>query len=84
MLDPYKQITVNPALAPKVEEIRSLILDAYIPNIKFVFCNNGLKWNSISQKWIDELKDLYREKISFDHFNHTSIINILRSTKKLI
>ena len=62
LLDPYKQITVNPALAPKVEEIRSLILDAYIPNIKFVFCNNGLKWNSISQKWIDELKDLYREK----------------------
>ena len=83
MLDPYKQITVNPALAPKVEEIRSLILDAYIPNIKFVFCNNGLKWNSIAQRWIDELKDLYREKISFDHFNHVSIINILRSTKKI-
>ena len=37
LLDPYKPITINDRLTPKVEEIRSLIKDRYIPNIKFVF-----------------------------------------------
>jgi len=83
LLDPYKPITTNDRLTPKVEEIRSLIKDGYIPNIKFVFCNNGLKWNSIAQQWINDFRNKYGDSVSFDHFNHNSIINILRSVKKI-
>jgi hypothetical protein len=44
IFDPGKPIEMNDDLMPKVEDIRSLIADGFIPNIKCVFTNNGLKW----------------------------------------
>jgi hypothetical protein len=45
IFDPGKPIELNDDLMPKVEDIRSLIADGFIPNIKCVFTNNGLKCN---------------------------------------
>lgn len=81
LFDPFRQVTLNEKIAPKVEEIRSLIRDGYIPKVRFVLCNNGARWNDIAQVWIDELKKDYPEKVEFVHFNHDSIIHILQRTK---
>lgn len=81
LFDPFRQVTLNEKLAPKVEEIRSLIRDAYIPKVRFVLCNNGAQWNDIAQGWIDELKKDFPDKIEFYHFNHDSIVRILQRTK---
>lgn len=81
LFDPSRQVTLNEQLKPKVEEIRSLIRDAYIPKVRFILCNNGAKWNNISQIWIDELKKDFPEKVEFCHFNHDSIVKILQRTK---
>lgn len=81
LFDPFRHVTLNEKLAPKVEEIRSLIRDAYIPKVRFVLCNNGAQWNDIAQGWIDELKKDFPEKVEFHHFNHDSIVKILQRTK---
>lgn len=81
LFDPFRQVTLNEKLAPKVEEIRSLIRDAYIPKVRFVLCNNGARWNDIAQGWIDELKKDFPDKVEFYHFNHDSIVRILQRTK---
>lgn len=81
LFNPFRQVILNEKLAPKVEEIRSLIRDAYIPKVRFVLCNNGIQWNSIAQGWIDELKKDFPDKVEFYHFNHNSIVSILQRTK---
>ncbi|MCF8003107.1 MAG: AIPR family protein [Chromatiaceae bacterium] len=81
LFDPFRQVTLNEKLAPKVEEIRSLIRDAYIPKVRFVLCNNGAQWNDIAQGWIDELRKDFPDKVEFYHFNHDSIVRILQRTK---
>jgi len=81
LFDPFRPVTLNKKLAPKVEEIRSLIRDAYIPKVRFVLCNNGARWNEIAQEWIDGLKKDFPDKVDFYHFNHDSIVRILQRTK---
>ena len=65
LFDPFRQVTLNERLAPKVEEIRSLIRDTYIPRVRFMLCNNGAKWNAIAQGLIDEMKKDYPDKVEF-------------------
>lgn len=80
LFDPFRKLTLNEKLAPKVEEIRSLIRDTYIPKVRFVLCNNGARWNQIAQGWIDGLKTDFPDKAEFYHFNHDSIVRILQRT----
>ena len=54
LFDPSKSITLNQHLAPRIEEIRSLIRDGHIPNVRLILCNNGAKWNGLAQSWIDQ------------------------------
>ena len=83
LLDPYRKVTLNPKLAPKIEEIRSLIRDGYIPHVRVVLCNNGTRWTDQAEHWIGQAKKDYGDKIAFEHFNHDSIVRILQSGKKV-
>lgn len=80
LFDPKKKIDLNPQLEPKVEEIRSLVRDGYIPNVRIILCNNGAKWTKQAQQWIDQL-GLSEAHAQWIHFNHNSIVEILRKTK---
>jgi hypothetical protein len=80
LFDPVKQVELNPHIKHKIEEIRSLILNGYIPNITFVMCNNGLGWTSEAQNHINQ-SGFNPQQVKFCHFNHDNIINILRATK---
>ena len=54
LFDPAKKVELNDRIAPKVEEIRSLVRDGYIPNVRVILCNNGTKWNDQAQNWINQ------------------------------
>lgn len=83
LFNPYRKVTLNEKIAPKIEEIRSLIRDAYIPNVRVILCNNGVQWSCQANTWIDEAKKDYGDKVDFVHFNHDSIVNILQRSKKV-
>lgn len=83
LFDPDRQSTLNEKLAPKIEEIRSLIRDGYIPRVRFVLCNNGAEWNHIAQEKIDDLEKKFPDKVVFHYFNHDSIVTILQRVKEV-
>ena len=80
LFNPTNKVELNTHIKPKIEEIRSLILDGYIPNITFVMCNNGLKWTDEAQNHINQ-SGLNPQQVQFCYFNHDNVINILRATK---
>jgi len=80
IFDPNKAIEMNDDLMPKVNDIRSLIADGFIPNIKCVFTNNGLKWNNDGDNHIKN-SGFPDNQIKFEHFNHKDIVDSMQSKK---
>jgi len=80
LFDPAKKIELNPRIAPKVEEIRSLVRDGYIPSVRVVLCNNGTKWSEQSQNWIDQ-SGFSEDQVLWIHYNHDSIVSVLQRKK---
>ncbi|MFY7786812.1 MAG: hypothetical protein ACOVQA_02955, partial [Thermoflexibacteraceae bacterium] len=82
IFDPSKQVLMNDSLSPKVEEIRSLIADGYMPIIKVVFINNGLSWNQEGDNYIKGA-NYPKEQVQFEHFNHKDIVQSLQTNKNI-
>lgn len=80
LFDPSKSIQLNQHLAPRVEEIRSLIRDGHIPNVRLILCNNGAKWNDQAQSWIEQT-GFSSDQVSWVHFNHDNVVAVLQSKK---
>ena len=83
LFDPNRDVKLNPRIAPKIEEIRSLIRDGYIPNVRVILCNNGDKWTSQADHWVTGAEEDYGDKVKFLHFNHDSIVSILQRSKQV-
>ena len=56
LFDPYRPVVLNPKLEPKVQEVRSLIRDGNVPTVRVVLCNNGARWLSDGDTWVEEAK----------------------------
>jgi hypothetical protein len=76
----YLNIELEDDLMPKVEDIRSLIADGFIPNIKCVFTNNGLKWNNEGDNHIENA-GFPESQVKFEYFNHKDIVDSIQSRK---
>jgi len=83
LFDPFRVVSLNKRIAPKIEEIRSLIRDAFIPKVRVILCNNGATWHENAQQWVEGIKKEFPGKVDFFHFNHDSIVNILQKPKKV-
>jgi hypothetical protein len=80
LFDPAKKIELNKKIAPKVEEIRSLVRDGYIPSVRVVLCNNGTKWSEQAQNWINQ-SGFTEDQVTWIHYNHDSIVSVLQRKK---
>ncbi len=70
---------INQRLLTKVEEARSLIRDGYIPQVRALACNNGLKWNTSAQEAIDRAG--FGDQVAWEHVNHERLVKILQASK---
>lgn len=70
---------INQRLLAKVEEARSLIRDGYIPQVRALACNNGLKWNASATDAID--RNGFGEQVTWEHINHERLVKILQASK---
>lgn len=80
LFDPGKKVVLNPRLEPRIEEVRSLIRDGYIPNVRLLLCNNGTRWNDQAQDWIAQ-SGLNGEQVQWIHYNHDNIVAVLQRRK---
>jgi hypothetical protein len=72
---------INARLLAKVEEARSLIRDGFIPQVRSIACNNGLKWTSATDEIIACAS--FGDQVTWEHFNHTSLVKILQGSKSV-
>ena len=82
LFDPGRHVDLNPQVLPKIEEIRSLVRDGYIPVISIVLCNNGAIWTEQTQNWING-QGLPPEQVAWKHFNHDSFVALLKKTRSV-
>ena len=83
LFDPNRNVELNEKIAPKIEEIRSLIRDAYIPNVRVILCNNGDQWTSQADSWVADAGKQFGDKVKFLHFNHDAVVSILQRSKQV-
>jgi hypothetical protein len=70
---------INDRLKTQVEEVRSLIRDGYIPQVRALLCNNCLKWNEAAE---ENLKiAAFGDQVTWEHVNHDRLVSILQATK---
>lgn len=80
LFDPAAELQhINPRLYAKVEEARSLIRDGYIPQVRAVACNNGLKWKAAADEQIERTG--FGNQVTWEHVNHEQLIKILQAAK---
>jgi hypothetical protein len=80
IFDPSSRLEkINQRLKVKVEEARSLIRDGYIPRIRAIACNNGLKWNTTADEAIE--RSNFGDQVNFEHLNHDALVRILQRPK---
>ncbi len=80
IFDPGKPVLLNNDLKPKVQEIRSLISDGYIPAVRCICVNNGLTWNTEGNQHIENA-GFPSNQVQFEHFNHDDIVQLLQAQK---
>ena len=83
LFDPRRQVALNEKIAPKIDEVRSLIRDGYIPTVRAVLCNNGEQWTSQVGKRIQEEERQYNGQLELRHFNHDAIVQSLKGTDRI-
>jgi len=80
LFDPFTPLNcLNTRLLTKVEEIRSLIRDGYIPQIRAIACNNGPIWNDAAENEIKRAG--LGDQAVFEHVNHDRLVTILQAAK---
>ncbi len=72
---------VNERLKTQIEEVRSLIRDGYIPQVRLLACNNGLKWNAGADEAIQRAN--FGDQVTWEHVNHDRLVTIIQSPKRV-
>lgn len=78
LFDPYREVALNERIAPPIEDIRSLIVDGYIPTVRLVLCSNGARWTEQADVRVQEAKQVCGEQLEVLHFNHDAIVRSLQ------
>ena len=82
IFDPSADLgAINDRLRVNVEQARSLIRDGFIPRVRAIACNNGLKWNSDAQAAIN--RSGFGDQVTWEHVNHDVLVNIMQRIKPL-
>ncbi|MBF0582892.1 MAG: AIPR family protein [Magnetococcales bacterium] len=71
--------SVNDRLKIKIEEVRSLIRDGYIPQVRALACNNGLKWNDAAEEEIT--RSGFGNQVTWEYINHDRVVMVLQAAK---
>lgn len=74
-------IPANSLLAPKIEDVRSMVRDGLNPQLRVLLCNNGMKWSHAAQSAIDNDAPQLGGFVSWEHVNHDVIFAIQQAQK---
>ena len=70
---------INERLRIKVEAVRSMVRDGWIPHVRAVACSNGQHWNDVAQQAIE--REGFGEQVSWEHLNHDGLLALWQRLK---
>lgn len=80
IFDPAAELGwIHARLRAQVEIARAMIRDGFIPAVRAIGCNNGLKWNVAGQEAIDRTG--WGDQVGWEHVNQDVLIAILQRMK---
>lgn len=79
LLNPYVQFSANKRLTSHVEEIRSMIREGEIPQVRVIFANNGRKWNQSCQQRLEGSK--FGPAVTWEYAGPDEIVILKRKVK---
>lgn len=82
IFDPSVHIRLNEESGRIVDEIRSFVLDGYIPYVTFVMVNNGNKWTDDAQQLIDNAFGK-QEQVVFEHYGYREILGYIERVQPI-
>jgi hypothetical protein len=82
IFDPDKEPALHSRLEELVAEVRSLILDGNIPEVRVFLCNNGKPWEANGEADINA-SGLRTKRVSFSHVNHDSLVELYQKKKAI-
>jgi hypothetical protein len=82
IFDPARSMSAHPKLEELVTEIRSLILDGNIPEVRVLLCNNGKIWEPNGETEISS-SGLRDKRATFTHINHDKLVGFLQKRKSV-
>jgi hypothetical protein len=80
LFNPRAPLSLNHRLMPRIEEIRSLIVDGNIPRVRFLLCSNGAPWKAPEAQSIID-RESFGDRATFEHVNHDRLVQILAATQ---
>jgi AIPR protein len=80
IFDPFAELgSINERLQIKVEQARSMIRDGYLPRVRAIACNNGLKWRESGDDAISRTG--FGNQVTWEHVNHDALVSIMQKIK---
>jgi hypothetical protein len=82
LFDPASALgAINDRLKAKVESVRAMIRDGFIPRVRTIACNNGLHWNANAQAAITRAD--FGSQVTWEHVNHDVLIGVLQRQRPI-
>jgi len=82
LFDPASELgAINERLRAKVELVRAMIRDGFIPRVRAIACNNGLHWNANAQAAIERAG--FGSQVTWEHVNHDVLIGVLQRQRPI-
>ncbi len=82
IFDPDTSFATHSRLEELVSEIRSLILDGNVPEVRVLLCNNGKPWEQNGEAEITA-SGLASKRVSFRHINHDKLVELFQKRKAI-
>lgn len=81
LFNPQAPVNLNPRLQARIEEVRSLITDGVIPRVRYLLCNNGLRWKHPEAQAVIDRERFPPQSVHFEHVSHDTLIRVLQATQ---
>jgi len=79
IFNPSITYAANQRLTKRIEDVRSLIAEGLIPQVRVVFCNNGPRWNDAVDQRIKNSG--FGDLVTWEHAGPSALVTMMRARK---
>ena len=83
LFDPERELTLNPRLSSRIEEVRSFVAQGAIPRVQAIAANNGERWSAQAQQRIDAAKRDFHDQVAWRHIGPNELLDLLQQRRPI-